>query len=355
MEQSNEQSEKATTSQETEAKAGAADPAQQTVEQFSKEKAVEFIAQVRKERQAAATDAASSKATQSDKTETEKSAAGKEGEAETEGGTANEGTEESQTVFTAEDVAKPGFFDRLSKEEWKALEKQHPSVVAMYKATQSELTRRGQKLAEKERTLTDREKSIETSSKKAAETNASTTVDQNKELEALGFTADDVKKLFGSDVGKNIIREMAKEVLREEGIDSTRSSAQEGGFDLALQAFPQLRDDAVWKEVMQAIQQDQDELDAIETSKDPREIARIIKATAGKIISERSSASATKNERAEKIRDKETKNATQPASKAVGSPRGSNSIDTSKLPMKDQMREHIREQRLAKNYKEVGG
>lgn len=343
----NEQSEKATTTDEAKPPAGAEDKAQ--TGGFDRAKALELVAAARQDRQPAASDAAPAKPAESETGETdEKSAAPKEAEGDT-ASKGDEKDEEESRVFTAEDFEKPGFFDRLSKEEWKALEKQQPVMVRMYRATQGDMTRRGQKLAERERAF--KEQSEKKTSTKPAENDD----DADKELEELGFTPAEAKKLLSSKIGRSVIREEARSLLREEmNINPERTTAQQDGLGMAMKAYPQMADEEVWLAVQRELEADPEELEELERTDNPRTIARILKAAAAKAVAEHDSKAREKSAKESAKLQKETKNATQPASKAAGAPRRTGApTSTANMTQTEQMREFVRAERTRKGYKNL--
>lgn len=251
-------------------------------------------------------------------------------------------------VFSAEEIAKPGFFDSLDKEGWAAFTKQHPATAAAYKAAKADLTRLGQKLAEKAA-------DIEAKNKAASATAAAATTEaEDEELKALGFTPDDLKKLLGSKAGQTIIKSIAEDTVKSMGVDPERSEAQVQGFELALADYPELKDDEVWNEVQQAIMADPKASKALDEASNPDSIFRVLASKAGRIIANRAKTDKVAEKTDDKKRAKETKNATQPQSRAVGKPRvaPSTSVDE-KAPLKDRMRQFVADERIKKGYKEL--
>jgi hypothetical protein len=145
-----------------------------------------------------------------------------------------------------------------------------------------------------------------------------------------------VKALLKSEAGKEALREMFGELgLTPEAIETAQGSAEMKtlgeAFALAEKTFPQLKDEAFWTRVMESIEEDDDDAEAINSAKSAREVSRIIKAHAGLIASNvareeaqektETKRAAEERERKERLKQ-ETRNA-QTQSKAAGAPRKS--------------------------------
>lgn len=277
--------------------------------------------------QTAAKEAAASKKSEKakagDEKEPEKKGAEKsETKAEADGDEKGEETKERE--FSAKDFEKAGFWDSLSKEDWKALAKQMPAQVAAWKAVQRE----AQKLKDNV-SKTEPEKSSTKSAKEPED-------DEDDKRNIIDLIDDEktfkqgVKKLFNHPDAKPIVEKLVREYLKEEGLDLSEvkvSKAATKGLEMATEKYPELDNDGFFKEVLEAIDEDEDARETVKSS-DAKSINRVLRQFAAEVKAARTEKKAEKaatkktpeEERAEKLR-RETQNAKTPGSKAPGTGR----------------------------------
>lgn len=197
------------------------------------------------------------------------------------------GVDEAKTLKLSDiNLDDPGWFDRLTKEQQKALATENPWVVKLVNAGKAEAQRY-----------------IETAKKKADKITAKP-VDDQKPQAATDKTEADVseaidllydkatrkeglQRLLTNADSKELLKGIIIETLNEEtGYDPTLKPLAEG-IAIASSKYPQLKEDDFFAEVDEVLREDEETYEALMTEKNPRLIAAAIREASGQVVRSR--------------------------------------------------------------------
>jgi hypothetical protein len=275
---------------------------------------LEIVKALREERSGRAkeatadTKAAGSKPTQSDKAQSE----GKDGngadsksESDVKAESKNESGDEDDVEFTLseDDLSKPGWYDRLTKEQKAALDRQFPGISTIVNAGKAEAQRHVENAKKKAEQLQQSapEPKKPTSAKdteKAEDPDFSDAIDKLYDPKTYD---EGLRLLLGNDKSKAVIKTLFNEFVKEElGVDIEQQkqlAPLREGFALASKDYPQLKeDDSFYDEVEELLKQDEEHYKELLEETKPRMIAAALREAAAKVVRSRAAKSTKPSE-----------------------------------------------------------
>lgn len=227
---------------------------------------------------------------------------------------------EGEFTFTNADLSNPGFYDRLTKEQWKVVEEKAPVAAAQYKAGQRALNALMQK---------GREKTTAADQKKPPAATEETDPDVSEAIDLLydpKTRKEGLKRLLTNGDSKELLKGIVREALQEEtGYDLALKPIGEG-IELASSKYPQLlQDETFFHEVHDLLKQDEETYADLMSEKNPRLIAVAFREASATVVRSRAAKGkatektnvGTKDERRQKL-ERDTQAAKEQAGVKAG-------------------------------------
>lgn len=191
------------------------------------------------------------------------------------------------------DQSKPGWYDRLTRDQREALEEKFPGYASIVNAGKQE----AQRYVEAAKTKADKLHAPDGEDKKQQSTATKEAADERDLSEAIDLlyspeTRDQgLRLLLTNKSSKGVLREVFGEFVKDEfGVDLEEQRALQPlakGIELARKDYPQLDDDAFFAEVNEVLQEDGEAYEEMFAETKPRMIAAAIREASARVVRSR--------------------------------------------------------------------